>query len=873
MPSKFRFLRFIFIFWIFCFSIPALSPKVLADDLSEISIQTHKYTLENGLTVLISEIPSSSVVSVYGLVKTGSATEGKFLGAGLSHFMEHMLFKGTEKRGVGEISHEIQAMGGEVNASTSFDFTIFTITVPGAKFDQGLDILSDMLMHSKFDPDQINKEREVVYGEMRLYKDRPGNYLSDMVRQVAYTQHPYKIPIIGYEELLRKLNNQSFVEYYKERYIPDNMIISVAGNVDAEATLAKVKEAFKDFKRQYLVLRNLMPEPPQVSSRRYEEEYKTDLTRATMAYQGVSLLHPDTVPLDVLAMVLGQGESSRLYRELFKKQKLVQTVSASNFTPKDNGLFEIDFIPAESDVDGVVAAVKQQIKLIQDNGINPAELEKVKRQAISSYINDQQTSSDVAYNTAMDEAIAGDYEFSKKYVAAVGQITSDDIKRVANQYLRDDHLSLVILRPIQKKEEAAQKAVAKAELPIEKIKLDNGLTILLRENPGLPIVSVSLALNGGVSQEPVNGLSELTARTWTQGTKSKSADTIAEMVDSHGASLDGFSGRNSFGLQMSLLSTDLNWGLDLLEDVVKNPSFDENEFAKEKDQVRTTLHGKQDDISWTTYQNLRETLFKTHPFRLEPLGSLDSIEHITAKDARNFYEQYLSPSNMVLTVFGKFDKEQVLQTLKTKFSSLKDKKVSIKTFEESPPAKIQEKAVTMDKKQAMVAIGFQAPGFYSADRYKIEVMTSILGSAFSGRIFNRIRDEFGEAYTLGGAYTPGRDMGVITFFVLTTPESVAKVKDLLEKIIAELSQEPVSDQELSEIKTYLKGSFAMDIETNAQLSFISGLDELYGLGYNHYQSYPAKIDEVTKDDIQRLARTYLDLNKAAVVVTQANPKP
>jgi zinc protease len=324
---------------------------------------------------------------------------------------------------------------------------------------------------------------------------------------------------------------------------------------------------------------------------------------------------------------------------------------------------------------------------------------------------------------------------------------------------------------------------------------------------------------------------------------------------------------------MSLLSPDMAWGLDLLEDVVKNPVFDEKEFSKEKDKVRTTLHGKQDDISWTTYQALRETLFKTHPFRLEPLGSLDSIEHITAKDARNFYEQFLAPSNMVLTVFGKFDKAQVLQALKSKFSSLKDKKVSIKTFEESPPQKTQENSLTMDKKQAMVAIAFQAPGFYSQDRYGIEVMTSILGSPFSGRIFNHIRDEFGEAYTLGGSYTPGRDMGLMNFFVLTTPESVEKVKGLLEKIIAELAEQPVSDQELSEIKTYLKGSFAMDTETNAQLSFISGLDELYGLGYNHYQSYSTKIDQVTKEDIQRLARDYLDLKKAAVVVTQAKSKP
>ena len=736
-----------------------------------------------------------------------------------------------------------------------------------------LDILSDMLTHSKFDAEQIEKEREVVYGEMRLYKDRPANYLNELVQKTAYIQHPYRLPIIGYEELLRGLRNEDFVEYYKERYIPDNMIISIAGDLEPEATLAKVKEAFKDFKRQRLVLRNLVPEPPQVSPRRYEEEYHTDLTRVDMAYQGVGLLDQDLFAMDVLAMALGQGASSRLYLEIFKKQQQVRSINCANFTPKEKGLFEIEFSPVGQDVDQVVEAVKKQIRIVQEKGIKPGELEKVKRQVISSYIYDQQTSSQVASNTATDEALAGDYAFSQKYVSAVGQVTDADIKRVAKQYLRDDNLSLVILRASQEKKPFAEKPVAKADLPIEKFTLPNGLTILLHENPSLPIVSVSLVLNGGVSQEPINGLSGLTAQTWTKGTKSKSADTIAEMVESHGASLGGFSGRNSFGLQMGVLSPDLDWGLDLFEDVVKNPVFDESEFSKAKDETKTALLKKQDEISWVTFKALREALFKTHPFRREPLGSPESIESLQAQDARNLYEQFLSPSNMVLSVFGKFDKQHVLEILKKKFSDLKDKKVEIKTFREEPPAATQEKAVVLDKTQAMVAVGFQAPGFYSQDRYGVEVMTAILGSPFSGRIFNHIRDEFGQAYTLGGSYTQGRDMGFILFFVQTTPESVPKVEGLLKKLITEIAERPMSDEELSEIKTYLKGSFAMDTETNAQLSSISTLDELYGLGYNHYQSYSAKIDEVSKEDVQRLARTYLDLNKAAVVVTRSATQP
>ena len=322
-----------------------LSTNIFAEGPShtfKLDINTQKYVLDNGLTVLITDMPNSSAVAVYALVKTGSAMEGKYLGAGISHFMEHMLFKGTDKRPVGAIAREVQAMGGTINATTSFDYTIYVIDAPEGNFDQALDIISDMIVHSKFDPEQITKEREVVFGEIRLYKDRPERMLSDATFRVSYVRHPYRVPIIGYEELLRPLTREDFVEYYKERYVPNNIILSIAGKLDAQDALAKVKEAFKDFPRQREVLRNLPPEPPQVSGRQYEFEYSTQLTRITFAYGGVSVANPDVFALDILALILGHGESSRLYQDLFQKRQLVRSVSASDYTPMDRGVFEID---------------------------------------------------------------------------------------------------------------------------------------------------------------------------------------------------------------------------------------------------------------------------------------------------------------------------------------------------------------------------------------------------------------------------------------------------------------------------------------------------------------------------------------------------
>jgi zinc protease len=858
-------------FHMFCVGMMVLTASVVcAADNGAGQIQTQKFVLDNGLTVLISEMPASSTVSVFGLVKTGSATEGKYTGTGISHFLEHMLFKGTDKRGVGAISKEVQALGGTINASTSFDYTIYTLTVPQTAFDQGLDIISDMLMHSKFDEVELNREREVVYGEMQLYWDNPSRYLSQLVFDTVYKQHPYGIPVIGYEELLRSLKRDDFVDYYQTHYAPNNIVISIAGNVRRDDVLPKVREIFKDFARKPTILRNLAAEPTQINMRTRTEQYATDLTRVSMDYAGVSLRDSDLFAMDVLAMIIGQGESSRLYKEIFLNKKLVRSISASNFTPMDRGVFEIEMLLEQAHVDAAVAAVKQQIALIVKNGVLPDELDKVKRQIFSQHIFDRLTSDAVANDAAAYEAFIGDYDFSKKYVEAVKKVSVEDIKRVAKHYFRDDKLSLVVLKPKVESTSAFETTSVQKSLEIQKVVLDNGLTILLRENHAVPVVSMNLVMNGGTGQETAenNGVSQLTAQLLTAGTKTRSAQQIAQSVESRGASFGPFSGRNSFGLTFNGLAQDTNFAVALLADTIKNPIFPEDELLREKLNMRTALIGEDDNIRAVSARHLRESLFLTHPFRLNGLGTMATIEKLSRSDVMEFYQHYVVPNNMVLSVFGDFDRAQMMKMINKQFAGLKNKDVKVLTYAESPPKQTREEIIRLDKKQAMVMLGFQGVDMKSRDRFVSEVLGALLGSSFSGRIFTTIREEFGQAYTLGGGYSSGRDMGMLAFFVQTTDANVSKVKDLLIQLIADIRDKPVGEAELKDMKAYLKGSFQMGLQTDSSLGFMCALDELYGNGYDYYQRYEQQIDAVTPEDIERVALEYLDLNKAALVVAR-----
>jgi len=646
--------------------------------------------------------------------------------------------------------------------------------------------------------------------------------------------------------------------------------LSVAGNIDTQEIFPKIQEAFKDFKRGRPITRNLPQEPSQISRRHYEEEYATDVTRLSMSFPSTSLLHPDLYALDVLATILGQGRSSRLYLQVYKKQGLVHSISASNYTPIDKGIFGVDCLLEQENVDATIQAVLKQIEQVKARGVKPEELKKAKQQVKSGHVLGHKTASRVTYSQALDEAFAGDYRFSEKYVEAISQVTNDDIKRVANVYLVESALTTVVLKPKQKEVAPQKKTEEVRQGEIQKHVLGNGLTVLLREDHTFPLVSIRLTANGGVRQESVelNGLFQMMTSTWTKGTKHYSAKEIAEKVEGLGMQLGSFSGRNSFGLSMEFLTEQLPTAFDLLKQLTVEPVFPEEEIAKVKENMKTAIRRRGDDIFQATAHILKETLFLTHPFRLEAEGTFESVDRITRNDLMSFFDRFTVPRNMVLSVFGDINTEDVLRNVEKNFGMLKDRKVALNMHSENPPHQPREKMFKMDKEQAMVMFGFHGVKLSDDDRYGLEVLTTILGSSFSGRLFTNIREQLGGAYTLGGHAIPGPDAGFIYFYVLTAEEEVDQVKELLEKELATLQSEDVPTQELEDVKTYLKGMFKASQETSSSLSFTVSLDELYGLGFSRYRQYDKRIDGVTQEDIARLARKYLDLEKVAIVVTR-----
>jgi zinc protease len=836
---------------------------------SSVYAATQKYTLDNGMTVLVNEMPSSPMAAIDLLVKTGSANEGKFMASGITHFVEHMLFKGTPKRPSGVIPEEARAMGGYINASTGYDQTSYVLSVPRENLPKAVDLLSDMLINPSFDPVELEKERQVIIKEMNMIDDKPDRKLGELLYQTVYHVHPYQFSIIGREDVFSALKREDLLEYHRTLYVPNNMIISIAGGIKAEDVLALVKDKFKDVKARSFPLRDVPQEPEQISLRRLDVTYPTDLTRMSMAYQGVALLDKDLYALDVLSMALGQGASSRLYLELYKKQHLVEGISASNPTPEDRGFFEVSCVMKDQDPEKVIAAVKTMIADIQAKGFLPDELAKIKRQVMAGNIYARQTAEGMADKASTEEAFTGDPDFSERYLDGIKTVTNDDIRRVARQYLVDQRLSIVIMTP-KKDAAAAVNAAEVKKSDIEKIVLSNGLVVLLKEDHSLPMVSMNAVFNGGMRQETaeLGGLSLLVGSVWTKGAGAMSADDIQRQFDARGASVSSYAGRNSFVLGMTVLAEDQTFMFDHLERFMTSPVFPAVEIERDKEQMRTALVARKDSVLDVSSRALVETLFQTHPYRLDSLGTEESLGRITRAQIVDVFNRYIRPDNGVIAVFGDIDKTKVRQELERRLGRLKPGKPQLEMFSEAPPATMRVKELTVDKEQAVVMFGFQGPLIFDKDRHALDVAVNILSSSLGGRLFKRVREELGKSYAVSGRTAPGIDAGMVYFFALTTDEGVAKVRSIMEEEFAKIRSELVTDKELNDAKIYLISRMARDMQTVGAQAMTRSVDELLGLGYKNVDDEPGRLNAVTREDVLAVAKKYLDTSHAALVLAK-----
>jgi len=819
----------------------------------------NRYVLDNGMVVILEEKHSAPVVSAHAWIKAGSITEKKHMGAGISHFVEHMLFKGTEKRGIGSIAREIRDAGGNLNGFTSFEFTGYPITVCSSFYETAVDVLSDVLRNSSFDPEECEKERDVILKEINMNVDDPDRYLHNLFFSSIFRTHPYGVPVIGYKEVFNSITREELLAYYKENYVPNNTVFVMVGDFCEKEALESIKKHFGSWKRKAIHAFDPPIEPEQISERYEEREFPAEVARINIGFCTIPIHNPDLAALDTIATILGRGTSSRFVERLKYKEGLVYYIGCSSYTPKYQGVFYIDSHCEEANITVVRKRIWEELERLKTESVPSFELKKAKNQAAAQHIFERETMDQRAMTLASDEIFTGDYLFSENYLNKLASVTSQDIMQAARKYLTQDKETTCVLIPMREEKEEPKKQSVTAEKQVEKIVMQNGATLILKENRETPVVVVNAVLMGGVKFETRenSGIFNILHRMFDKGTKKRTGSDIAIEVDTMGADLETYGGNNTVGCSIKVTKDNTKAGVDLLFDMLLHSSIPQKEFDNVKEIVNGSIKSAEDELLFVSRRKLFELLFPTHPYQCMSTGTLESVKKITREDVISIQKNFIVPGNMVLSVCGDFERDDMLSMINAAFSDTEPQDIPVvSSMPETFPTKNLSAFVPKKKEQTVLVQGFPGMSVDCPDRYVFDVITSIL-SGMGGRLFSHVRDELGLVYYVGAYNQMGIDPGAYIFYLGTVPDKIDTARKAVLEEIRKICEIPVPEEELMRAKNTLVGNKKISWQKNSTQAFEIALDELYGLGHDNPNQYEGQVMSVTAEDITRVASKYL----------------
>lgn len=847
-----------------------------------------KTTLPNGLTVVIRENHSSPVAAVQVWVKAGSTTEPE-VRAGMSHILEHMAFKGTKRRGPGQIAREVEALGGEINAYTSFDQTVYHITISGRYLENALDILSDTMGNSVFDPEELEREREVVLEELRMNEDDPGRVVWKALFREAYRVHPYGRPVIGLSETIRKTTREDLVSYFSTYYTPGNMVLVIAGDVDPAVARPMIEKAFGPLEGHPAPAGRIPAEPPQEGIRVVVQEKDARRTYLELGFPGPSMRDEDVFTWDLLSSILGEGQTSRLYREVKDKRGLVDSVSASSYTPKDPGLLMVGATGATRKAPEALREILVQVFGMAVSPPEGNELARAKSQTESGFVYSLESQASLAGHIGSFEVTLGDAAFEQKYLRKIREVTAEDIVRVAKTYLKPERLSVSAVVPpgdggiLNEAEvrriagDALQEAAARASekkaggegVTVKKAVLENGIRVIVRENRAVPVVAVEAGLLGGLRAETpeTNGVSVITAEMLTKGTKERTAREISEAVENMAASLSGFSGRNSFGLQARFLRKDVEQGFRLFSESLRGPTFPAEELEKKRAEILGKLKLQKDNLTQSAFLLFLKTHYGSHPYAWNTLGTEETIRGITRYDLERFYARWADPRNLVIAVSGDIGVEEALTAVRKAFGDFPPRKefVPIGPMRVETLSEIRIGEEQREKQQAHFVIGYTGARFTDPDRYALDLLGAALAGQ-GGRLFANLRDKKSLAYSVTSFSSEQIDPGFFAFYMGTSADKLdGAVADTLKEIEA-VRKDGVTREEFERAKKWMIGTYEIGLQSNAAYAEKMLFNELYGAGYEETFRAPEKIQAVTIEEVNRMAAKVLDTERYTIAI-------
>ncbi len=879
--------------------------------------QVQETTLGNGLKVLIQEDHTAPVVAFMVWYKVGSRNETSGI-SGISHLLEHMMFKGTPTYGKGEIGQMLQRNGASFNAGTSLDYTCYYEVLASDRLELAMQIESDRMNHATIPDDEHQLEMTVVRSELERNEDDPHRALYIESFSTAFKAHPYHWPTIGWRTDVEQITTQQIRDYYKTYYKPNNATVVIVGDIKADQALAMAKKYFGVVPRGEAPPEMKIVEPPQEGERRFKIRKSGDTRYLMVSYRNPSMDDPDSYPLDVLGMILGHGKTSRLYSGLVER-KLATDVDAANETARDPFLLiATATVAPEATLEQVEAALYKEIERLKKEPVTAVELARAKRQVQASFVYAKDSMRSLAQQLGYYETV-NSYKYLDTYMGRIDAVTPEDIRRVARKYLVEESRTVGLFDPLPADTAVGDAGQAPAsELPgpishgyreegatgaemfaaagatgatasaatttpttaptakATRTVLPNGLVLVVRENHSNPTVAIQGLVKAGAVLDPPNksGLAVFVGSMLDKGTQKHTAYEQAAAVESLGAMLRFDGALETLSFSGKCLSGDLEPVLFALADALRNPSFPAIQVENARAELITDYNVGESSTSSVAAKRANELLYPVgHPFHNQPGGTDTTLNAITREDLAAFHAAHYGPNATTLVLVGDIPADRAAALVSKAFGDWKriPDPPSLATPAVPPPAEVKSLVVPKPGK-SQADIVYAVPGLArtSPDYDAAMIMNYIFGGgSLTSRLMDDIRDKQGLVYGVYSFLLAGVGAGPLQIRAGTNPANVDRTIDAILTQVQRYHDLGPTEQEMEDAKGYITGVFPVRLETNAGVASQLLSADLYGLGLDYIERYPSIIRSVSTPDVAAAARKYLRTDTYVLVVAGA----
>ena len=895
-------------FSLLCAFVTFLALPAAADDAEQFDFR--EQVLDNGLRIVALEDFSCPIVAVHLWYHVGSKDEDPER-TGFAHMFEHMMFRGTERLGPKEHFDYVRRTGGNCNAYTSFDQTVYVQTLPANQLELALWLEAERMAFLKIDQESFDTERKVVEEERRLFVNRPYGTVPEKLLPQILEKHPYRWLPIGNIAHLRAASVQELRAFWTTNYVPNNATLVVVGAVEHEEIFRLAQKYFGWIPRYAQPPRVDVVEPPQTKARTLTIKADNAPTPVVgVLYRTVPQRHDDYVALQMLGRILGGDDSSRLYRKLVAEDELAMMALAAAFSLEQDGAIAAGAVlpPVGGSPKKAIVAINDEIKRLRAEPVSERELEKARNQMLKQIVTGALTVESKARLLGAAAVLEGDTSRVNRRLEAIRSVTADDLLAVAQKYMAPQRaIRLKIDRNLMgmlfsKKNNAEEDApitaqpekqtpppgrgdVARpkwfaAEPPVAAVKepklayestermLANGLKVIVVPNHEVPYVSVRLGLMAGAWTEDQPGAAAMTMSMLTKGTEQHSEGELAEELATYAISLAGSGGMDTAGVTAGCLAEQLERAIPLLAEVVRTPTFPQDEFGKLKKQTLTGLTISSAQPTYVADREFRRRVYGAHPYARTATGETDDVKALTVDHLKQWWSRFVRPDMAALIIAGDVEPERALQFAEAAFGdwTASGPKPETKLPEISPPAPTHIYLVDRPGPQSQIRVGHIGFTREHPDYFVSRVVGNYFGGGFNSRLNETIRVEKGLTYGARGGFSAQRFAGqfrVSTFSkTATTVEAVAAIFGELDRLL----DEPPSAEELGDTKSYTLGGFPARRETPQQLASHLWLLVSHGLPADYSARMLEAVSRTQAEDCIRLARQTVDASRMVVVV-------